>query len=35
MALAASLGAPFLAASALTGLNVEDVFWQLGQRLVR
>ncbi len=35
MALAASLGAPFLAASALTGFNVEDIFRQLGQRLVR
>ncbi len=35
LALAASLNAPFLATSALTGLNVEDVFRQLGQRLVR
>lgn len=34
-ALAASLDAPFLPASALTGHNVEDVFRQLGQRLVR
>lgn len=35
MALAASLDAPFLTASALTGLNVEEAFRQLGQRLVR